>query len=355
MDTERSVEQQIQAEIELLRGKFPQTQDLYREACVLLFFRFGITPTANKLYQLVRKGSMSAPAEALGKFWTDLREKSRVRIEHPDLPESLRTAAGELAAALWSEAQAHAQEGLTALRNEADASVLEAKAAQAAAEGDRDKARSETTATQALLTSATKAIRDVEQQLAAQGATRAALEGQLRQAGEDNKRLQTALEDARREFTAELDKHRTDAQLAEERFQAAEVRALQEIDRERTLTDKLKKELDQVRTVASQAANRHQAETSMLHAEVGQLRQRVGVLEGNLQSAQAERDRMLADAEALRKQVTEVASQAAGYRADADNWRRRANELQVSLAAVQTKTAKRSRRINPRKAEETSV
>lgn len=59
---------------------FPDTQALYREVCVLLFFRHGITPTANKLYQLVRKGSMSAPTEALRTFWADLREKSRVRI-----------------------------------------------------------------------------------------------------------------------------------------------------------------------------------------------------------------------------------------------------------------------------------
>jgi hypothetical protein len=64
---------------------------------VLLFFRHGITPTANRLYQLVRKGSMSAPADALARFWATLREKSRVRIEHPDLPAELQSATGDLA------------------------------------------------------------------------------------------------------------------------------------------------------------------------------------------------------------------------------------------------------------------
>lgn len=39
----------------------------------MLFFRYGITPTANKLYQLVRKGSMSAPSEALTRFWSARR------------------------------------------------------------------------------------------------------------------------------------------------------------------------------------------------------------------------------------------------------------------------------------------
>src|SRR5476651_2530719 len=98
-------EKQLFVDIERLREQFQQTQDLYREVCTLLFFRYGMTPTANKLYQLVRKGSMTAPADALTKFWEDLREKSRVRIEHPDLPESLKSAAGDLTAVLWANAQ----------------------------------------------------------------------------------------------------------------------------------------------------------------------------------------------------------------------------------------------------------
>ena len=110
MDTLPATEARMQAEIEALRAQYPETQDLYREVCVLLFFRYGLTPTANKLYQLVRKGSMSAPAAALDKFWETLREKSRVRIEHPDLPQPLQAAAGEMVGALWQQAQAAAQD-----------------------------------------------------------------------------------------------------------------------------------------------------------------------------------------------------------------------------------------------------
>ncbi len=83
MNTEENAsENAIAASVAELREQFPRTQDLYREVCVLLFFRHGITPTANKLYQLVRKGSMSAPTEALSQFWKTLREHSRVTIEH---------------------------------------------------------------------------------------------------------------------------------------------------------------------------------------------------------------------------------------------------------------------------------
>ena len=96
MNTPAPLDNRLQTEIEALRPQYPDTQDLYREVCLVLFFRHGITPTANKLYQLVRKGSMSAPAEALNRFWETLREKSRIRIEHPDLPPSLQSAAGEM-------------------------------------------------------------------------------------------------------------------------------------------------------------------------------------------------------------------------------------------------------------------
>jgi hypothetical protein len=74
---QRSDEKAVLAGVAELRERFPRTQDLYREVCVLLFFRHDITPTANKLDQLVRKGSNSAPVEALSHFWSTLRERSR--------------------------------------------------------------------------------------------------------------------------------------------------------------------------------------------------------------------------------------------------------------------------------------
>ena len=40
---------QIATEIEALRQRFPQTRELYREVCALLFFRYGITPTAKSI------------------------------------------------------------------------------------------------------------------------------------------------------------------------------------------------------------------------------------------------------------------------------------------------------------------
>jgi hypothetical protein len=46
MDTPVTNEKQLLIEIDRLREQFPHTQDLYREVCVLLFFRYGITPSS---------------------------------------------------------------------------------------------------------------------------------------------------------------------------------------------------------------------------------------------------------------------------------------------------------------------
>ncbi|SEK06155.1 replication region DNA-binding N-term [Paraburkholderia diazotrophica] len=63
----------LAAEIDRLKAAFPKTRELYREVCVLLFFRFGQAPTANRLYQLVKRGSMGTPAAVLGEFRAEQR------------------------------------------------------------------------------------------------------------------------------------------------------------------------------------------------------------------------------------------------------------------------------------------
>jgi hypothetical protein len=45
-------------------------------------------------------------------FGGDLRDKNRGRIEHPDLPETLKVATADLSVALWVTAQAQAQNSL---------------------------------------------------------------------------------------------------------------------------------------------------------------------------------------------------------------------------------------------------
>jgi chromosome segregation ATPase len=311
MDTSPALEAplhtDIAQEIEQLRTQFPRTQELYREVCVLLFFRHGITPTANRLYQLVKKGSMSAPAEALTRFWTTLRDKSRVRIEHPDLPAELQSATGELAAALWMRAVDMAQDQLATAQLEAQRSVVDAQARQAQSDAERDQVRQELTGSAAALDAAQTRITELDQALAISVASASTLQDQLHLAKRGEQQLQQALETARHDFASELDKLRADGALAQERLKAAETRALLEIDRERQATARLQKELITATRKAEQGSARHQEEVQKLQAQVGNLRHQLGVLEGNLEALRTANTRYIDEAAQARNQRDQLA------------------------------------------------
>jgi len=299
-------EKQLIAEIDHLRTQFTDTQDLYREVCVLLFFRYGMTPTANKLYQLVRKGSMSAPADALAKFWEDLREKSRVRIEHPDLPEALKVATADLAVALWSTAQAQAQDSLASYRTESREAVDSAQAKQEAALKELQTIREEQKSMAMELVGAKATIQDFEHQLIAANTNLKSLESQLMSAKTDVGAYQARLKEAGQEFKLELEKLRQTSQLADERFRAAENRALMEVDRERVHAVKLQKELDQIRLSTSEALDRHQRESRELQTQIGEYRQQLGSLQGSLQALSESRDFGLQELNAQRARLEET-------------------------------------------------
>ena len=338
------VEHQIQAEIEQLRSQFSATHELYREVSALLFFRYGITPTANKLYQLVKKGSMSAPAEALGKFWADLREKSRVRIEHPDLPEDIKTAAGDLTATLWTMAQSLAHESLASIQSEAQSTVTEAKAAESAAQAKLEAVLGEMTTVRQSLDQATERIQGLERSLATETALRTSLDDQLKLSRVDNASLQRANDEARREFSGELDKLRAQARQTEERLRGAEERSLLEIDRERQAAIKIQKELDSVRGTASHAADRHRAEIAEFQQQIGDLRQQVGVLEGNLQAVTVARNQLADELDGERRHVSDVNAQATAWQTEALHWKERGEKAEKALAEFQTSPRPKARR-----------
>ncbi|NMG28343.1 DNA-binding protein [Aromatoleum evansii] len=306
-----NIESEIREAIDALRDTTANTQELYREACALLFFRYGITPTANKLYHFVRKGSMSAPAEALARFWEELREKSRVRIEHPDLPDTLKAAAGELVGRLWGEAQAAAHENLNAFREEADARVTAADAATLSAEREWQVAKQQVERLHEVLDDSSERILSLERVLAAERAEKEALAGQLSAARRQHQALEAELSAARKDFASELEKQRDAMRRAEDRHEAAEKRALLEIDRERTTTAKAQKELAQIRQSNADLAQRQRDELRALEQELGDVRQRLGAAEGSLIKMREGAEQHLAQMNVMREQLSQRTTEAA--------------------------------------------
>lgn len=282
-----SDEARLATDIDRLKAEFPKTRELYREVCALLFFRFGVPPTANRLYNLVRRGTMSTPASVLREFWAELREKSRVRIEHPDLPADLSEAAGELIGALWTRASTSAQAELTALREEVEAQRADAEQKVGAARDELGRTETALEQRTAALLAAQVEIRAFERQQADEAATRKALEAQIKRLGEDAGARERELEKVRETFSRDLEKLRETAHRAEERLRATEKRALLEIDRERSAAAKVQKELAEAAKRADKREAEHRRTVDALQEQQGDARHQTGVLQGKLAALEA--------------------------------------------------------------------
>ncbi|OUL91749.1 DNA-binding protein, partial [Paraburkholderia hospita] len=225
-----------------------------------------------------------------------LREKSRVRIEHPDLPADLGAAAGELVATLWTRATASAQAELDALRAEVETQRTEAGQRVAAARDELGRTETALEQRTAALLVAQVEVRELEKAQAEGHAARQALEAEVSRLKAEAAARDRELEKVREGFSRDLDKLRETAERSEERLRATEKRALLEIDRERGAVAKLQKEIDETAKRADRREVEHQRAVEALQAQLGDARHQAGVLQGRLDAAQVTN-------EALREQL----------------------------------------------------
>ncbi len=275
-------EQQLQIEIEKLKIQFPDTKDIYREVCILLFFRYGITPTANKLYQYVRRGSMSAPAEALNKFWLELRDKSRIRIERNDIPETISLAAGDFVATLWSEAQKAAQAGFTDLIENATAEILKFKLESQLARQDATKLQVQLDESNLELKKAKKLTSEADYLLQVNTTALVHQEKSLTELKIERDNFQQLLIDTKLSFSKDLEGVNLSLYKAEERYVALEKKSLLEVDRARQQIKSLEKEMLTLRQTGKKEQSSYINELDKKMNVIAVLNNKVGMLNGKL-------------------------------------------------------------------------
>jgi len=279
-------EQQLQTEINTLKTQFPETKDIYREVCVLLFFRYGITPTANKLYQYVRRGSMSAPADALNKFWLELREKSRVRIERPDIPENIAALAGDLIANLWNEAQKAAQAGFSVLVDNATAEILKYRLQSEVAEQKSEENQKLLTETQAELKNALKRLSETENLRQVGILALADKEKTFKTLQNEKSFLESELMKVQANYSVQIDKLHESLILSDQRYRALESKTLLDIDRERQRAAKLEKEITRLNQTLTKTRLTNNNQLSKQQVLINSLRENIGMLKGQLKESQ---------------------------------------------------------------------
>lgn len=309
-------DQRLQADIAALRTRFADTRELYREVCALLFFRYGITPTANKLYSLVRKGSMTTPTDVLNQFWQDLRDKTRVKIDHPDLPDAMKQVAADAVLSIWQAASEAATGQLAALRAEARHQAHEAEAVRDQAAAELELARQATAATQTELEATRAQLAGMRDALAAEREAHAATEARLQEIRRQVDEAGDQLAQVKAEFAAELERTRERVTTAEERAVSHEKRALREIDQERTARQKSEKSVEELRGQLG-AARAELKDVALQHADVlAALRTELRLLQQQAESA-AQQHRATADELASTRALLQAALQRA-ERADAE-------------------------------------
>ena len=274
-----SVETEIQSEVEALKARFSETKSLYREVCALLFFRYGITPTASKLYQYVRKGSMSAPADALTKFWDELRSKARVEIDHPDLPVELRDTAASAIAGIWQQATAAARGELAAIRLEVLGQLDAARADLVAAQRQATVIGEQLEATRNEVAVANAANGQVRDELEAERRAHAGAIARLQELTRQLTEHHAQQEASRAAFSADLAKAREAVDVANTRADASGHRALLEIDQERQARARADKQLEGLRTQLAQTEARLRDEASAAADGQARLQAKVEALE----------------------------------------------------------------------------
>ncbi|CAG9177070.1 DNA-binding protein [Cupriavidus pinatubonensis] len=306
----------LQADLAELRGRFPETRALYREVCGLLFFRYGVTPTANKLYSLVRKGSMGTPAEVLQQFWQELRGRTRVTIDHPDLPDALKEVAADAIKTIWQAANEAASSELAALRAEARDAANAAEAERDAARAETATAREDALALSAQLGEARQAHEAIQAQLAAERQAHAATRARWEAGRSELEAAGRQLADLRTQFSTELERAREQVVIAQERAEASERRALRELDQERTARQKSDRTSEELRGELA-AARSEARDAAVSQAEVrARLEAQVVALTDRLSAAEQAQGRQALDQERMSTEL--AAAQRRAERAEAE-------------------------------------
>lgn len=217
-------ESQLHLAVEKLRSEHSNTLELYKAVAGLLFFQYDCTPTTNRMYQLVRKGSMSAPAEALRLFWQELRDRSQVRMQQADIPATLKSSAGALFAQMWEEALQIAKE-ITEKNNQAIYVQL------AQAEQEKFQLDKQLQANSELLKQEQRKVAQLESQHGALQLEKSALKVQVDTLSND-------LQLKKNEYENSLKMHKDQLLLSEQRAADMERYARLEIERVRQETQK---------------------------------------------------------------------------------------------------------------------
>jgi chromosome segregation ATPase len=306
-------EQIIQDDVNKIKQEFTETKAIYREVCMLLFFRYGLTPTANKLYQYVHRGSMSAPAEALNKFWAELRSKSKLQLDHPDLPENLRNISGELISKIWVEARTLANETFVELNKQSSEEIqrykLSEQLTREALETKQEELNEsiETIAKLNLeIDSFKKRVSDNDYLLMSKAEALNNQENAFKSLKNEYDYLTNSMLEIKASFSRDLEAYTLSLKMADDRYTALQKSSLSEVDRNRQEVIKLQKDIRALEIEHQKAVNNLIKEKNALQKQINNLQDKLSMISGRYSESTKQQRNTVKELNKLRVKMDKI-------------------------------------------------
>ena len=179
-------------------------QEMVREAAATLFFGHGIYPSAKTVLAYIKHGSMSDINNDLREFWSELREKSRIKIEAPMFPDAVNALFCNALAKVWELAMDKANAALDGERQEA--ADLVAQAERKAEDADRKRliAESDAAECESEMRQERERRESADQKIEAQAAEIGVLQSSLAKWQSQAESEAKARQEAEKQFSADL-------------------------------------------------------------------------------------------------------------------------------------------------------
>lgn len=273
-------------------------------AARILFFDCSVHPSAKLVLECTQHGSLTDINRDVHEFWRELREKAKLRINAPELPQHLVDGFGDALRQIWEMCSATAQEAASEVRLRAIESVNQAEAREEHALQEKRQAQEQVHEAVAAL----RQERDRREEAAREASLLQAEVANLKAEGQKlSDRVQAEINaraEAEKRFTSELEA------IRQER--------LREADRFKGEINFAKQQIEAARMSEKTAREQFATTKSGLEVELTQYRTRLGIADASLAQAMTELgeakglNRALAKSvEDLRERVRFLTTQAA--------------------------------------------
>lgn len=144
METEATLrDAQIREALAPRLARAASRQEMTREAASLLFFTYGVYPSAKTVREFTNHGSLADINLDLRKFWSEIREKSQISLNMPGVPSSVVHSLEKAIRHVWKDAVDEANKTLDGERSEIQMAIDAALAKTTAAEASKSQAENE--------------------------------------------------------------------------------------------------------------------------------------------------------------------------------------------------------------------